>query len=93
VEDSCADLLVGRCASMSPRIIAIALYDPLQFADDSHDGAPAQIRVRNIVGFFIESVTGNEATGRIVRHPGQFNPAAITLFDASSFLRASLLVE
>jgi hypothetical protein len=93
VENSCADLLLGRCASMSPRIIAIALYDPLQFVEDSYTAAPVQIRVRNIVGFFVESVTGNEATGRITRHPGQFNPAAITLFDASSFLRASLLVE
>jgi hypothetical protein len=93
VEDSCADLLVGRCASMSPRIIALALYDPREFADDSQAGVPAQVHVRNIVGFFVDSVSGNEATGWITRHPGQFNPAAITLFDASSFLRASLLVE
>jgi hypothetical protein len=93
IEDSCADLLVGRCASMSPRIIAIALYDPVEFANDSQAGVAAQIRVRNIAGFFVESVSGQEATGWITRHPGQFDPASTTLFDASSFLRASLLVE
>ena len=95
VENSCADRLVERCnRSMSPRIIAIALYDPLRFVNDSHAGAPTQIHVRNIVGFFIESVSADhEATGRITRHPGQVDSAAITLFDASSFLRASLLVE
>ena len=99
VENSCADVLGGACTprrSMSPRIIAIALYDPLQFANDSHAGAPVQIRVRNIVGFFVESVNVeclNCVKGRIMRHPGQFNPAAVTLFDASSFLRASLLVN
>jgi Flp pilus assembly protein TadG len=93
VEGSCADLLVGRCASMSPRVIALALYDATDLADASQAGGATSVLVTNIVGFFIESVAGTDATGRIVRHPGQRDPAAITLFDASSFLRASMLVK
>jgi Flp pilus assembly protein TadG len=93
VEGSCADLLVGRCASMSPRIIALAVYDVTDLADASHAGGATSVLVTNIVGFFIEGVAGTSATGRIVRHPGQRDPGAITLFDASSFLRASLLVK
>jgi Flp pilus assembly protein TadG len=93
VENSCADRLVGRCASMSPRIIALAVYDVTDLADASQAGGAASVLVTNIVGFFIEAVAGTSATGRIVRHPGQRDPGAITLFDASSFLRASLLVK
>jgi hypothetical protein len=93
VENSCADRLVGRCASMSPRIIALAVYDVTDLADASQAGGAASVLVTNIVGFFIEAVAGTNATGRIVRHPGQRDPGAITLFDASSFLRASLLVK
>jgi Flp pilus assembly protein TadG len=93
VEGSCADLEVGRCGSMSPRIIAMALYDPADLADASEAGAATGVLVTNFVGFFIESVAGTDATGRIVRHPGQRDEDAITLPDASSFLRASMLVQ
>lgn len=93
VEGSCAELLVGRCASMSPRVIALPLYDPYQLTEQSHGAGATSVRVRNFVGFFIESVSGTDATGRITTHPGQIDPAAITLYDASSFMRASFLVK
>lgn len=93
VEGSCADRLTGRCASMSPRIIALPVYDVTALADASQAALPTRVRVRNVVGFFIESVSGTSATGRITRHPGQIDPTAITLYDASSFLRAALLVQ
>jgi hypothetical protein len=97
VEGSCADLLAGICgtrrATMSPRIIALAVYDPKTLADASQAGAATSVRLTNMVGFFIESLAGTNATGRIVRHPGLQDGGAITLFDDSSFLRASLLVK
>jgi Flp pilus assembly protein TadG len=92
VEDSCADAPV-RCASMSPRIIAIATYDPLDLAIASHGAGATSVLVTNIVGFFVESVAGTDVIGYITRHPGLRDPGAITLFDASSFLRASMLVQ
>ena len=93
VEGSCADLLVGRCGSMSPRIIALPVYHLVDLADASHAGGATSVLVTNIAGFFIDSVAGTNATGRIIRHPGLLQSTAITLFDDSSFLRASLLVQ
>jgi hypothetical protein len=93
VEGSCADAN-PRCASMSPRIIAIVAYDVNDLADNSRFGPGATtVRIANIVGFFIVSVNGNNATGRIVRHPGLINSTAPLLSDAASFLRATLLVQ
>ena len=93
VDGSCADA-PARCASMSPRIIALPVYHPGDLADNSRAGATS-IKVSNIVGFFIESVdvVNATATGRVTRHPGLIRPTATTLIDASSFLRASLLVQ
>jgi Flp pilus assembly protein TadG len=93
VEGSCADLLIGRCGSMSPRVVALPVYDPLDLANASHAGAATSVAVTNIVGFFIESVSGRNATGYLTKHPGLRNADAVTLYDASSFLRASLLVK
>jgi hypothetical protein len=93
VTNSCADTW-PRCASISPRVIALPTYDPSQLADDSQAGA-ASVKVRNVVGFFVSSVdaAANTATGYIVRHPGLINATAPILIDASTFLRASLLVK
>ena len=93
VDNSCADVLVGRCASMSPRIIAIALYDPETLADDSAPGLPASVTVNNIVGLFVESVNGTNITGYLTTHPGLHDADTFTLFDDSAFLRAPMLVE
>ena len=49
--------------------------------------------VKNFVGFFIESVAGTAITGRLTRHPGLIRNAAPILIDASTFLRAALLVQ
>ena len=95
VENSCADFEVGRCATMSPRIIAVPVYDPKMLAEQSRAGTIASVKVRNIVGFFISSVNigANSVTGYITRHPGLRDPNAVILSDASSFLRTSMLVQ
>jgi hypothetical protein len=93
VDGSCADAH-PRCASMSPRIIALVAYDVNDLADKSRFAPGATtVKVSNIVGFFVASVSGNNATGRIVRHPGLINSTAPLLSDAASFLRATLLVQ
>jgi hypothetical protein len=79
---------------MSPRIIAIAAYDVNRLADASRFSPGATtVRIANIFGFFVVSVSGSTATGRIVRHPGLINADAPLLSDAASFLRATLLVQ
>jgi hypothetical protein len=91
VDGSCADAQ-PRCASFSPRIIALPVYDVNDLADRSRTGATS-ILVRNIVGFFVDTVAGNDATGHLVQHPGLIQATSTTLSDESTFLRASLLVK
>ena len=84
----------SRCASMSPRIIALAVYDVNELADQSRFSPGAtSVVVSNIVGLFIESVSGSSVTGRLVRHPGRIQPSASLLIDDATFLRASILVQ
>jgi hypothetical protein len=95
VDNSCAES-VGRCASMrsmSPRVIAVALYDPKVLQTTSRTALPTTVTVRNIVGFFIESVAGNNVTGYITRHPGFRDSTVTRVSDVSSFMRMSALVQ
>jgi hypothetical protein len=91
IQSSCADAH-PRCASWSPRIIALAMYSPPDLADNSRFGATS-VLVKSFVGFFIEAVAGNDITGRITRHPGRIRHDAPILIDDASFLRAALLVK
>ena len=93
VAGSCADVH-PRCASMSPRIVALAVYDVNDFADQSRfEPGVTSVLVSNIVGFFIDSVSGGNATGHLMRHPGLIRSSASLLIDDSTFLRAALLVQ
>jgi uncharacterized protein (DUF2237 family) len=98
VTGSCADLLLGPCGSISPRIIAVAVYDTGDLADQSVGGVPLSVIVSNVIGFFVETVvddpvTGFTISGYITTHPGIPDFDADALYDDSSFLRASTLVE
>jgi hypothetical protein len=100
IDNSCADAQIGRCGTISPRVIAVAVYDPSALADASRTAVPATVTVRNIAGLFIDSVVidplaGATVTGYITRHPGLrvTTAGSRTLTDASSFLRASMLVQ
>ena len=94
VDHSCAET-AAPCASMSPRIVALAVYDPFELTAAIHDGAAVDVRLRNIIGLFIESVDSvtRSITGYIMRHPGLRDETAITLHDDSSFLRTARLVQ
>ena len=50
----------------SPRIFPIPLYDPQVYEDGKQSGRTADLISRNWVGFFVETLTGNTVTGRIV---------------------------
>lgn len=93
VENSCAALLVGRCGAMSPRIIALAVYDLNQMANDSQSGSLTALSVNNMVGFFIDSVSGTDITGYLTTHPGLRDLNSKMLIDDSSFLRAPMLAQ
>jgi hypothetical protein len=51
------------------------------------------VRVTNIIGFFVESMSGGDVTGRVVMYPGAFFQGAPDLGSGSSFLQVIQLVR
>jgi Flp pilus assembly protein TadG len=51
------------------------------------------VRVTNIIGFFVESMSGGDVTGRVVMYPGEFVAGAPNLGSGSSFLQVIQLVR
>jgi hypothetical protein len=98
VEGSCAP----TCASISPRLVAIAVFDVerYQFMRANNNwsacpvGPPRCVQIVNIIGFFLDSTGGpGEVTGYVARHPGLVSPDSPTLSAASSFVPAITLVR
>ena len=87
----CAD---GRYYSSSPRIVPIPLFD----IDDFYEGTPngkTTITITNIMGFFIEGMTGpgnRDVLGRLVSVPSLTRGGNV-LPGESSFLRTVILVR
>ena len=50
----------------SPRVFPIPLYDPIHYAEGKANGRFADFKVANYIGFFLESLQGNEIHGRII---------------------------
>jgi hypothetical protein len=50
----------------SPRVFPIPLYDPDVYQNGKQTGRGADLVSRNWIGFFLESLNGNEVRGRIV---------------------------
>jgi Flp pilus assembly protein TadG len=80
-------------SALSPRIIAVAVFDPDAYRQTDRRGAVVSLVVRNIVGLFLNRVVGEDIEAFLVPLPGQFNPAAGQLSDDTSFLRTVALVR
>jgi Flp pilus assembly protein TadG len=50
----------------SPRIFPLPLYDPIYYDSGIRNGRNATLRTANWIGFFAESVNGNNIYGRII---------------------------
>jgi hypothetical protein len=77
----------------SPRIIPIAVYDPDEFRRTRRTTQQVDLRVRNIIGLFVESFSGGVIQGVVMVLPGRFNPAGTALNREASFLRTVALVR
>jgi hypothetical protein len=67
---SCADD-VPACAPFSPRLAAIAVFDPAELEIAKRSPGALQLRVVNVVGVFIEGYLNGLVLGRIAPLPGQ----------------------
>jgi hypothetical protein len=96
VGNSCAP----GCAATSPRLIAVALFDPdryqLQRATGDWSGCPTAapcITIANIAAVFVHRVSGGTAHGHYVRHPGMSVTTAPTFVDEGSWLVSTTLIR
>jgi len=98
VINSCAP----GCAAVSPRLFAIALYDPNEFQrrraqNDwaSCPGGTPGVVVRNIVGFFIHRLLGPPfgRHGHLLKYPGITATGAPNFIDNGSWLVTTNLIR
>jgi Flp pilus assembly protein TadG len=80
-------------SAISPRIIAVAVFDPDVYRQTDRHGPLIPLVVRNIVGLFLDRVVERDIEAVIVPMPGRHNPAAEQLSDNTSFLRTVALVR
>jgi Flp pilus assembly protein TadG len=72
----------------SPRIIVIPVFDPMVYEESRQHGR-LEIQVANLVGFFVEQLSGTDVWGRIVPMTGLIRGTP----PPRAYLRAIRLVE
>ena len=72
INGSCADEATP-CGPHSPRLAAVAAFDPaeFEFEQSSNASGPPRVRVMNFVGVFVEGYFDGWVVGRITTIPGQ----------------------
>lgn len=72
----------------SPRIIVIPVFDPMVYEESRQHGR-LEVQVANLVGFFVEELSGTDVWGRMVPMTGLIRGTPPTM----AYLRAIRLVE
>jgi putative Flp pilus-assembly TadE/G-like protein len=63
--DPVQNKVIGSNAAISPRVVAIPLFDPVYYFSNKQNSRNASLKFVNYMGFFIEEMRGNEVVGRI----------------------------
>ena len=80
------------CGPQSPRLRPLILFDTGVYYDGKINGL-VELRIANIIGFFINSINGNEVSGYIATLPGLFDPSAGTVPAENSFIKIVQLIR
>ena len=72
VINSCAPS--PSCGSVSPRLVAIAVFDPARFEWSLINSGQPWLSVTKFIGVFIDGVVGGKVTGYITALPSMNNP-------------------
>jgi putative Flp pilus-assembly TadE/G-like protein len=91
VENSCAQAATP-CASVSPRIVAVPIYDTGYFFDGQQTGR-TQVRIVNILGFFLDQMQGNNVVGYFTTVPGLKIGGAGNVAPDAAFMKVVQLVR
>jgi Flp pilus assembly protein TadG len=96
IGNSCAP----GCAAVSPRLIAVALFDPDQYqlrrATSDWSGCPTAgpcVTIANIAAVFIHRLSGGTGHGHYMRYPGMSITTAPTFVDEGSWLVSTTLIR
>jgi hypothetical protein len=79
--------------AVSPRVVAVALYDPDAMAAQPTLSVGSPAVIRNIVGFFVTDFVDNRLRGVIMPTSGAFSSARPALPSEAAFLRNVALVR
>lgn len=83
----------GSAYAVSPRIVPVAVYSPAEYAALGMPSGTFDLHIVNILGFFVESISGaSDITGVLISRPGELGPG-ITVGPGASFLKVMLLVR
>jgi hypothetical protein len=63
--DTSCNCVKGSAFGKSPRVAVIPVYDPVYYEEGKHNGKNASLKIANYIGFFMESMQGNQVWGRI----------------------------
>ena len=74
--DFASQSVKGSAYGHSPRVFPIPLYDPIYYDEGKRNGRMADLKVANWIGFFLESVQGNNIYGRITPIAGIIDKGA-----------------
>ena len=92
VQNSCAQS-ANPCATSSPRIVAIPVFDTEWFHQGQQTGR-TQLRIVNILGFFIDRMQGQDVQGVFMRVPGVLVAGAGSNVNPNAaFMQVPLLVR
>ncbi len=68
-------MAAGSC-TLSPRIRPVPVYDPLDWAERTGEGAgQTPVKVTKVIGFFIERPIGENIVGRVMQYPSDMYEA------------------
>lgn len=91
IQGGCMNASPPTCV-LSPRVVAIPIFD-LDVYEQGRTGGRIDIKIVNILGFFIDRMSGNDVIGYIMTHPSLFTVGGPTVNQQSSFAKVIMLVR
>jgi hypothetical protein len=97
IQGSCAP---GSCGSISPRIVPVILFDADDYQrrnlQNDWTGCPGNnscVTVVNILGFFVDGMSGNDVVGHMLTVPAEFLGGSPTVNNSASFSIVIQLIQ
>jgi len=99
IDGSCAP---ATCGAQSPRIVPVVVFniDEFQQHDAANDwsgyGCPTGgscVKIVNLLGFFVESMSGRDVTGILLTYPGEFDSSKGIVNNSASFSTVIQLIQ